>query len=316
MKRLTQALLAVVAATGLCAQAVERNTYIYSVTSQNDTLSLDLYTDASVAAPAEGRPSVIFVFGGSFRTGSRSEAGYLDYFEFLAQQGYAVASIDYRTGMSDFNPASGIGGFVSSLQSSVEMAVADLFAATEYIVVNAETFNINPQEIIASGSSAGAITVLQAEYAITCGHPAAAALLPENFNYAGVISFAGAIMSGDGEPKFISEPCPILLFHGDADSVVPYNRATIGNAGLYGSEWIAREMAEKGYPREFYTISACGHEIATQPMEKNLYNVLAFLKETVGKKARNIIDVRQTATDAPKDYKTAFTLQDYIRSNM
>lgn len=316
MKRLTQLLLVVIAVTGLCAQAVERNTYIYSVSSQYDTLRLDLYTDASVTPPAEGRPSVIFVFGGSFRTGSRSESSYLDYFEFLAQQGYAVASIDYRTGMRDFNPASGIGGFVSGLQSSVEMAVADLFAATEYLVVNAETFNINPQEIIASGSSAGAITVLQAEYAITCGHPAAAALLPENFNYAGVISFAGAIMSADGEPKFLSEPCPILLFHGDADSVVPYNRATIGNAGLYGSEWIAREMAEKGYPREFYTISACGHEIATQPMVKNLYNVLAFLKETVGTKTRNIIDVRQTATDAPKDYKTDFTLQDYIRSNM
>lgn len=317
MKKLFITLIAIISGIGVSvASNIQKATYIYSAPSAGDTLRFDLYTDADVEAPESGRPAVIFAFGGSFKTGSRDAAEYIPYFNFLAEHGYAVASIDYRTGMKNFNPATGATGFVSSLENAVTMAVTDLLNATGYIVSNASTLQINPQQIVASGSSAGAITVLQAEYLLGSGSPMIEMIFPNGFNYAGVVSFAGAIMSTDGKPEFKSAPCPILMFHGDADTVVPYDHISVGQAGLYGSKWIATELAEKGYSREFYTICASSHEVAVTPMTQNQYDVLAFLKEMVADGSKRITDVKQTAPDAPKEYKTDFTLMDYLRSNM
>lgn len=88
--------------------------------------------------------------------------------------------------------------------------------------------------------------------------------LPHNFNYAGVISMAGAVCS-DGAPQWQMTPCPILLFHGDADCVVPFEKATLGDFGLWGSKSISTALRQKEIPHAFHRFNGASHEIAITP---------------------------------------------------
>ena len=131
------------------------------------------------------------------------------------------------------------------------MAVEDLFSATLFIIENHEKLQINPTKLITSGSSAGAITALQAEYAIA-NRTSLAAVLPEGFDYAGVMSFAGAIFSVDGKPKWKNKPAPIIMFHGNSDQQVPYDKATMMGIGFYGPKYLSEELAKENCPYWFY----------------------------------------------------------------
>ena len=157
-----------------------------------------------------------------------------------------VVSTDYRTQLKDIDKSeySDLQGFSSALQQAITCAVEDFGDATNYIIEHSVEWQINPAQIIACGSSAGAITALQAEYEI-CNQTAFADRLPANFNYAGVISFSGAICA-NGIPKWIMSPCPLMLFYGDADSTVPFTKAVIEEEmGLWGSNFICMQLKEK-----------------------------------------------------------------------
>ncbi len=185
---------------------------------EGTTLKLDIYkTDSATILP---QPCLVFVFGGGFKEGTRDARHYQPYFHYFATKGYTVVSIDYRLGMKG-KEAPGILNH-KPLQQAIEMAVADLYIATNYLLEHADDLNIDPSLIILSGSSAGAITVLQADYMERDNHPAAS-VLPDDFRYAGVISFAGGIFSEEGLPSYTQRPAPTLFFHGSADKLVPYN---------------------------------------------------------------------------------------------
>ena len=152
-RRLLAMLTALMASVAVMASDVVKTTMVYAVRENADTLRLDRYETASGEA---GRPVVIFAFGGGFRGGSRDEARLLPYFEFLAREGYVVASIDYRTTLSDYDPSTGVEGFVPALQGAVGTAVEDLYTATAFIAANADGWGVDPAKMILSGSSAGA----------------------------------------------------------------------------------------------------------------------------------------------------------------
>lgn len=101
-----------------------------------------------------------------------------------------VVSTDYRTQLKDIDKSeySDLQGFSSALQQAITCAVEDFGDATNYIIEHSVEWQINPAQIIACGSSAGAITALQAEYEI-CNQTAFADRLPANFNYAGSFPF-------------------------------------------------------------------------------------------------------------------------------
>ena len=264
----------------------------------SDTLRLDRYFLSGMEQADS--PVVVFVFGGGFRFGERYSEMFVPYFEFLARHGCTVASIDYRTmlGRITFDGRPSPVDFMNILQSAIDTAVVDLYDATRYIAQQREAWGIDPEKIVISGSSAGAITVLQAEY-YRCNSHSLAARLPEGFRYAGVISFAGAI-SDKKKLHWQTLPCPVMLFHGNADGIVPFRKAHLPFlGGLWGSETIARNA---------------GHEIASLPMSRNLYDIAAFL-------SRQIIDGRplsvhtlETVPGAPAA-KKRFTVLDYIRNN-
>ena len=175
-------------------------TYLYH---KQDTC--DLFMD--VYDPADGseetymglkKPAVIFMFGGGFIRGTRDDESYNSWFRMMTENGYRVISIDYRLGLKGSSKV-GIAQ-VNVLDNAIHMAVEDLFAATNFIIENADQLGVDPSNIVISGSSAGAISVMQAEYEIANGSKWAS-VLPEGFNYAGVMSFSGAILSRNPRDK-------------------------------------------------------------------------------------------------------------------
>ena len=116
-----------------------------------------------------------------------------------------MITIDYRLGLK------GVRGvtqteFAGLLDKAIRMAVADLFSATEYLVKNGKSMGIDPDNIVVTGSSAGAITVQQAEWVLCnraasgrpgralssglCNYDHVADGLPKDSNYKGVMAFA------------------------------------------------------------------------------------------------------------------------------
>ena len=304
-------LAAVWSAGSAAAQHIVKSTHCFAV-KDGQTLCLDRYAAAGEEACEAPHPCVMFVFGGGFAGGVRDAGKYLAYFERLASEGYDVVSIDYRLGMRDVhNP--GVVEAVAAFRNTVDMAVEDLYDATRFVVEHSADWNIDPSKIVASGSSAGAITVLQAENGI-CNRTDAAKRLPENFNYGGVVSFAGAIFSMSGRPDWKSAPCPMLLFHGTADRNVPYRKGAVLGVGFYGSATIAEQLHEEGWPYYFYSVDYEDHSLAESPMTDNLELIGMFLREyVVG--GRRMMTVEECCNEAHSNRKTDFSIFDYLGSN-
>jgi hypothetical protein len=270
-----------------------RQTYIYSIKG-SDTLRLDKYD--SPLFVADSKPCLIFVFGGGFAVGSRDYEGYLSFYKQMVRNGYAVIAIDYRLGMKDFKKTLDLSQsklkllnhFIETFENTLAIAVEDLFDATNYVLGHAGEWRIHPEQIVACGSSAGAITVLQGEYEI-CNRGTLSERLPQDFNYAGVISFAGAIFCGKGDLEWKNRPAPLQLFHGDIDNEVPYGKLKFRKLGFFGSHYIAGQLEEMGSPHYFYSVENASHEISSTPMTQNLNEINTFLEKFVSGKEKQII---------------------------
>lgn len=286
---------------------LQKKTYVYNI-AEGDTLRMDVYR-AGGDVPA---PAVLFAFGGGFVGGHRDDARYLPLFEFLAKNGVTAISIDYRTLLSSLNPAM-LGSFsymADRLMDAITCATTDYLSATGYVLANSGELGVNPGLLFACGSSAGAITALQAEYEL-CRSAAGVAGFPEAFNYAGVISMAGAICS-DGAPTWARTPAPMLLFHGDADCNVPFSEATVHDIGLWGSDAISKSLTDKGVNHWFHIFKGADHSVAISPMTADCGEILDFIHAAA---AAKVDMVRTVETVNTGDYQTDFTLEDYIKAN-
>ena len=296
--------------SSLAAEAAKKSSFVYDIAG-NDTLRVDVYKCEN---GTQTSPALIFAFGGSFKHGQRDDARYLPMFNFLADNGVTVISADYRTALSNLDPAdiNEPEDFADALTGAIQTAVLDYTRATAFTVSHASEWGIDPTRIFACGSSAGAITVLQTQYEL-CNRNTAPGALSANFNYAGVISMAGAIFS-DGTPRWRRSPAPMMLFHGDADSTVPFDRATIGTFGLWGSKSIAESLNTIDAPYTFWKILGSDHSVAISPMDKHCGAILDFIHAVCESRA-TITNVEERRP-GQSPYKTDFTLEDYLRSNM
>lgn len=300
--------------TVLSASAVEvcKSTMLYAVKGA-DSLYMDRYT---TFRQSDGkRPCMIFLFGGGFTHGNRDAEMYRNYFNYLAAEGMDVISIDYRLGLRDAAPADFASPelFARKLIGAIRMAVDDLYSATAYVVGNADAWGIDAARIVSCGSSAGAITVLQGEYALCNGDPNAQ-VLPEGFRYAGVISFAGAIFQLGDDLIWQQKPAPLMLFHGTADSNVPYDVVRVPGAGFFGSKYIAGQLKRIQSPYLFYSVEGAAHELAENPMNDNRCEIDSFLRNLVYERQPWMIDT-EVETIGKTEVDGNFTLEDYIRSN-
>ena len=300
-------LLAVATAT---AQEVVRTTHHYA-THDGIELLLDRY-DTTVPCE-ELRPCMIFVFGGGFKQGSRDHEIYIPYLEYLATEGIVAISIDYRLGLKEPPAESGKLAMVKALTNAVNIAVEDLYTATNYILANATEWKIDPNIIMISGSSAGAITVLQAEW-LRCNGDEMARLLPEEFRYAGVVSCAGAIFSTKGKPKFKQAAAPMLLFHGTSDGNVPYHKSSIMGIGFYGSKHIVKRLDKVLSPYYFYSAQYVTHTLAATPFIDQQELILQFINDYVIRGRRLYIEADIYDPYLPQR-PTRFTPMDYLKTN-
>lgn len=296
----------------------------------SDSLSLDHYyvQEHTQIKAKEKQPCMIFMFGGGFFTGSKDDARYLKYYKTLAENGIQVFAIDYRLGLkplvdnlktkSTTQQPLKAKEMIALLESSINMAVEDLYKATSYILDSSDKWNIDKTKIMASGSSAGAISVLQAEYYMCNNHPDGRVdyteFLPEDFKYAGIISFAGAILNLHKKMVWEKQPAPIQLFHGDADSNVPYDRIWTPLGCFNGSKYIAKKLSKMESPHYFYSIDNATHTIATTPMRHNLLQILDFISKFVIKGEQLIINLSETAPNAAEPKKN-LRIKDYINAN-
>ena len=286
-------------------RAITKQTHLYAVKGA-DSLYLDHY-----AAPVEGkRPCVMFVFGGGFVGGARDHD--TEYFLFLANNGYDVVSIDYRLGMRGIE-SPGIIEFLKAMDKTINIAVEDLYSATNFILDHADEWQIDPTKIVVSGSSAGAITSLQAEYAICNSLPVTKGL-KEGFNYAGVIAFAGAVFTLDGAPKWEKQSAPTLLFHGSSDTQVPFTKMAAFGIGMYGSKYIADKLHDGGMPYWLYSVEYETHSMSSRPMHENHKEILQFIDEYVMQQRPLQRTTHTIDKNIPKR-KTFFLPTDFINAN-
>ena len=242
-----------------------RESYLYA---RRDTC--DLYLD--VFRPVAGsdttfhgqpKPTVIFIFGGGFIMGERVDEITQQWFNRLNENGYTLVTIDYRLGMKGKKIGKGLLGAYKASDlfcQAQQVGVEDLFSAIKFISDNSEELGIDPGNLVVSGSSAGAIISQKAEYDILCGRTGE---LPDGFQFKGVMSFAGAVISGDGPPKYPSAPCPMLLLHGTSDKTVAYNKYAAFGRGIWGSDFLVKHWTKQGYNNYcIYRFKDRQHEVA------------------------------------------------------
>ena len=152
MKKLFLLLLLFVMSLGGFAQNMK--TYQYA---ERDTLQLylDFYTPEQVH---DSTICLVYVFGGGFIGGHRDGKWEKAYFKQLVDEGFMVASIDYRLGLKG---AKNIGIFnTDPVEKAVYMATEDAILALHYLLEHAKELKVNKDYIVMIGSSAGAITSL------------------------------------------------------------------------------------------------------------------------------------------------------------
>ncbi len=264
--------------SGLYAESTVKN-YVY-VKRDTCDLTMDVYTPVNIHPKT---PCLLFVFGGGFKMGSKNNQYNVPYLKAMADSGYIVASIDYRLGMKGVKMKGS--KKLQTLGKAINMAVEDLFSATGFLLKHASELNIDSSKIILNGSSAGAITVLQADYELA-NRTQIASEIPPGFHYAGLISFAGGILSYNGIPTYRNPPSPSLFFHGTNDKLVLYDKMQVFNVGFFGTNALVQQFEKHNYPYFVYRYRDMGHEIAGAPMKYNLGDICSFIREYVIQKQK------------------------------
>ena len=213
-------------------------------------------------ADAEGRPAVIVVHGGGWRSGERGDFPSWD--AWLADEGYVVFDIDYRL----------------SPPPSWQDAPADVACAVAWVKENSARYGVDPERVALLGRSAGGQLALLTAYAEGRAAPAAgcAARGDQDAGVAAVAAFypptdlsrlsqAGYL---GGMDRFLGGPRravpgryrqlspvsrvdpgdpPTFLAYGGSDRIVPPEE----------SEALARRLREAGVPERLVELPWANH---------------------------------------------------------
>ncbi len=237
--------------------------------NSNTTLKLDFYEPTNDTL--EARPLIIWVHGGSFIGGSKTDNDVKTLSERFAKKGYVCASIDYRLGFFPFDSTNAV--------KAVLRAVQDLKAAIRYFYKDAQTTNlykIDTNHVFIGGSSAGAITALHVAYLNN-------ACEFSDYMSTSTLSGLGGLDGDSGNPGYSTvvhgvingcgalarynwiepEDIPLCSIHGTNDGTVTYNRGLVnpGTPLMYldGSRMLHERACAVGIPNQFYTFNNAPH---------------------------------------------------------
>lgn len=248
-----------------------KETYLFAVKG-TDSLYLDRMYDPSKMAEGD-TPLMIHMFGGGFAFGSRGG----DY-SYLTEIGVQVVSIDYRLGLKDY----GYGPAPAEVrQKATEMALDDLTDAMAYVIGKAKEWNVDMSKIMLQGSSAGGLTTLSAIYDI-CNGGQYSKKFPADWMPAGYIGYAGGLSFKGEKPVWNRKPCPMMFFHGTADTSVPYTKRMSEGGGMYGASAICDQLQEMGVPYWLYSESGGDHVLSYKAyFGYNTAEIQTFVKKWV-----------------------------------
>jgi acetyl esterase/lipase len=176
---------------------------------ERQRLALDLYTPGRRGRP---RPAVIWVHGGGFTFGDRLHM--TPYARSFAERGYVSATITYR--LADDGELARVG-----FGPAIRAAQHDAQAAVRWLRRHARRLGVDPSRIYIGGHSAGAVTAL--EVGVSRHDPGRSGNPGYSSRVDGAIAMAGLILD---KSQLDRRDAPILLFHGDADRVVPFAGST------------------------------------------------------------------------------------------
>ena len=258
--KMIRLLAAAVLLLPLTAGAQVKKTYAF--VERDSTLWLDVW---SPEVPRSDKACVVALFGGGFVIGERDNKLQTEIAQLLTARGYTVVSPDYRLGLKDsvkMKTYKGLTDMNDMFQWVIDIATEDCAAALAWVVTHAGELNINPERVVLTGCSAGAITVLQLDYCRANSLPQAA-VLPEGWKPAAVVPYSGGVMC-KGKPKWRTPPAPTMLMHGTKDKIVSYKQfPPVLSHALYGSATVFKRMKKEGYPVWMMRYEGIGHEVAS-----------------------------------------------------
>lgn len=242
----------------------EKRTYDYA-SYYGYSMYMDVYYPEN---PRGDKASILTLPGGGFYDGARDDELQLKIIEMMLGKGFIVISADYRQGMRaklrgkhsirDISPFD----LPMILKYCVDVAVEDCIAAICYICDNAEELGIDSARITLSGSSAGAITVLQTEFC-RVNNVILARSLPPLWQPLAVVAFAGAVFCDIRNFKFPGTTAPLFLVHGGKDSVVFSGRQMVTPMrSFYGAERITLELLKNGGSFRTICFAHAEHEVS------------------------------------------------------
>ncbi len=242
--------------------------------------TLDLY----IPLTGQPVPLVVWVHGGAWKLGSKDWINV----KYLTQQGYAIASVDYRF--------SGDAKFPAQIQ--------DCNTALNFLVANAASYGIDPKRLVVGGGSAGAHLALLlglARSGMSFGADPNIHLLAI-LDFFGPVDFVSLLEEVDqGQEREEAEDVfhrllgaspatrpdlarlaspltyvspgnpPVMILHGDKDASVPYRQ----------SQQLRARLTQAGIRNELVTVKGVGHDgpmFATPELQER---VISFLQSLV-----------------------------------
>ena len=234
----------------------------YKYVERDTSLYLDVYKPE---VPRADKAAVIMAFGGGFFSGERNNYIMKDWAKALTDHGFTVISIDYRLGFKDSAAVASHKKLLKLpdlFKYCIDIAVEDCAAAVAWVHSNAGMLGIDPSRIILTGSSAGAITVLQLDYCRANTLPEASAL-PPGWKPAAVIPYSGGVMCRDSKLKYATDPAPTMLMHGKKDRIVTYKSIGLPfGEKMHGGKKMDKAMNRQDIPHWFIRFPDIGHEVA------------------------------------------------------
>jgi acetyl esterase/lipase len=251
------------------------------VTGGDPRQKLDLYLPEGDGP----HPLVVYIHGGAFRAGDKSDRPPLEYLE----EGYALAALNYRLSQHALFPAQ----------------IEDCKAAIRWLRANATRYGLDPERFAVGGASAGghlaamvgvtghgrefdvgehldvssgvrAVVDLYGptdflqmdDHRLPNGMVHDAADSPESQPVGGAIQENPEAVARANPVTYVTpEAPPFLIVHGDRDPLVPHHQSRL----------LAEALERAGVPVIFYTVGGGGHGDFDDPKVPELAK--AFLAE-------------------------------------